>query len=274
MLSSQDFSRIYRHAYLPEHLPHYVEPFSAAKAHLIDDHLCYYGKNHLIFIGYPLGNDTLDSEQAYKAACEHFQPATTAVIAPEMWPLNGSFEIQPADNYYRIKLPLGNLDAGVAYMIRRAEKELEIRNGVFGKEHRKLVKGFLSGRKLSSEHKFIFKHIHQYLQGCSNARLLEARSKGVLTAFTIADLGAADYAFYLFNVRSKKVQVPGASDLLLRELVNVAHAAGKKALNLGLGINDGIRRFKEKWGGAPFLPYVSALTHHGPMDLERLAKKL
>ena len=68
--------------------------------------------------------------------------------------------------------------------------------------------------------------------------------------------------------------VPGASDLLLRELVKVAHAARKKAVNLGLGINDGIRRFKEKWGGVPFLPYVSAIVQRESVDLDRLAKKL
>ena len=70
------------------------------------------------------------------------------------------------------------------------------------------------------------------------------------------------------------MHVPGASDLLLREMVNLAHAEGKKTINLGLGINTGIRRFKEKWGGVPFLPYTSAIVHRNPLDLGRLAKKL
>jgi len=57
-------------------------------------------------------------------------------------------------------------------------------------------------------------------------------------------------------------------------MVNLAQSEGKKTINLGLGINKGIRQFKEKWGGVPFLPYASALVHRGPVDLGRLAKKL
>jgi hypothetical protein len=88
------------------------------------------------------------------------------------------------------------------------------------------------------------------------------------------DLGAADYAFYLFNFRSGKINVPGASDLLFHEMVNLAQTEGKKALNLGLGINAGVRRFKEKWGGTPFLNYSSVLVDKRKVDIGRLAKKL
>jgi hypothetical protein len=78
----------------------------------------------------------------------------------------------------------------------------------------------------------------------------------------------------LFNFRSKKPNIPGASDLLFKEMVNLAHAEGKKAINLGLGIHAGIRRFKEKWGGMPFLPYRSALIQRAGLDLGTLAAKL
>lgn len=275
MLTKQELSRIYRHAYLPEHLPHYVEPFSAAKAYFIEDHLCYYRRGHLIFIGYPLGIDACDSEQAYLAACEHFQPSTAAILAPQKWSLGGRVEIQPEDHYYGLKLPLSDYDSGVAYMIRRAEKELSVGTGNFGREHRKLVKSFISARRLSSEQEYIFNHIRHYLKSCRTARLLEARGKkGVLAAFTIVDLGSADYAFYLFSFRSDKVKVPGAADLLLRELATVAEAAGKKMVNLGLGINDGIRHFKEKWGGAPFLSYNSMLVRKEELNFADIAKKL
>jgi hypothetical protein len=29
----------------------------------------------------------------------------------------------------------------------------------------------------------------------------------------------------------------------------------KEYIHLGLGVNEGIRRFKKKWGGIPFLKY-------------------
>jgi hypothetical protein len=57
-------------------------------------------------------------------------------------------------------------------------------------------------------------------------------------------------------------------------MVNLAQFQGKKAINLGLGIHPGIRHFKEKWGGVPFLAYHSALVQRPTVDLEGLAKKL
>jgi hypothetical protein len=274
MLSNQDFGHIYRHAYIPEHLPDYVEAISSAKPHLIENHLCFIRNNHLVFIGYSLSGDNRDSARAYAAACDGFQPSSAAIIAPQLWEIEEPFEKQPTDRYYRLDLPLGAMSAGVAYMVRRAEKDLAVGSGKFGREHKKLIKGFLSKHDLSAPQQYIFKHIHGYLKRSPTGRLLEARKNGRLAAFTIVDLGSADSAFYLFNFRSTKGDVPGASDLLFREMVNLAQAEGKKTLNLGLGINTGIRRFKEKWGGMPFLPYASALVHRKPSDLGSLAKKL
>jgi hypothetical protein len=57
-------------------------------------------------------------------------------------------------------------------------------------------------------------------------------------------------------------------------MVNLAQMEGKKTINLGLGVNAGIRRFKEKWGGVPFLDYCSALVDKREVDLGKLAKKL
>ena len=274
MLSNQDLSHIYRHAYIPEHLPDYVEAVSRAEPRLIENHLCFIIKNHLLFIGYSLSGDSRDSVRAYTAACNEFRPSTAAIIAPELWEIEEHFEEQPVDSYYRLELPLVGVPPGVAYMVRRAEKDLITDNGKFGREHKKIIKGFVAGRALSDQQKYIFKHIHHYLKRSKTARLLEVRKKERLAAFTIVDLGSADSAFYLFNFRSARVDVPGASDLLFREMVNLAQSEGKKTINLGLGINQGIRRFKEKWGGMPFLPYTSAMVHRGPVDIGGLAKKL
>ncbi|MHC4458100.1 MAG: hypothetical protein ACYS0I_13635 [Planctomycetota bacterium] len=274
MLTSGKHRWIYQHAYLPEHIPSYVEAVSGAKAHLLDNYLCYSHRSHLIFIGFPLGKRPSDLPQAYDSACEFFKPATVAIIAPEIWLPSGTFETYPTDSYYRLKLPLKSYDSAVAYMIRRAAKELRVAYNEFGKEHRRLVKVFLSKHKLTSEQIHVFKHIHHYLKNCESTRLIEARKGAQLVAFTIADMGSADYAFYMFNFRSTKNMIPGASDLLFNEMVNLARSEEKKAINLGLGIHPGIRRFKEKWGGIPFLSYTSALVHRKPMELGKLANKL
>jgi hypothetical protein len=274
MLSNQDLSHIYRHAYIPEHLPDYVEAISRAEPYLIENHLCFISNHHLLFIGYSLSGDNRDSVRAYNAACNEFRPSTAAIITPELWKIEESFEEQPVDSYYRLELPLVAVPPGVTYMVRRAEKDLVLDTGKFGREHKKLIKSFIAGHSLSDQQKYIYKHLHHYLKRSKTARLLGARKKDRLAAFTIVDLGSTDSAFYLFSFRSAGVDAPGASDLLFREMVNLAQSEGKMAINLGLGINKGIRRFKEKWGGMPFLPYTSAMVHRGALDIGGLAKKL
>ena len=274
MLSKEELRFIYRHAYLPEHLPDYVEAVSGAKPHLAENYLCFLRRKHLIFIGFPLGKTDTDIAQAYLSACERSNPSTVAIVAPAIWLPEESCEKQAPDQYYRLDLPLNPVDSSVAYMLRRAQRELNVTTGGFGREHRKIVKAFLRTQALTTEQRRLFEQIPKYLKQTRSARILEARRKNMLVAFTIVDLGSADFAFYLFNFRALKTNVPGASDLLLQAMVDLAQSEGKKALNLGLGIHPGIQHFKEKWGGVPFLPYASALVQRAPMDIGRLADKL
>ena len=46
-------------------------------------------------------------------------------------------------------------------------------------------------------------------------------------------------------------------------MLEAARREGKGYIHLGLGVNEGIRRFKEKWGGRPALPYVMAGWREG-----------
>jgi hypothetical protein len=275
MLSNEDLNRIYQQAYLPEHLPVYVEAISGAQPHLHGNYLCFTRKSHLIFIGYPLGRPSDDTARAYASACERFDPATVALIAPEVWLNASSVEMQPRDSYYRLHLPVETIDPNRAYMVRRAERELTLGHGSFQKEHKKLIKAFIKDHQLTAEQIYVYNRIGQYLKRASSAHLLEARKQEVLVAFTVVDTGSADYAFYLFNFRSPKQRIPGASDLLFKTMVDLARSEGKKSINLGLGIHEGIRRFKEKWGGVPFLPYAAArVDRKQPLMSDELANKL
>jgi hypothetical protein len=274
MLDREERRLVYEHAYLPEHLTDYVEAVSGAEAHLLDDYLCFKRINHLIFIGYPLKNKKRNTQKAYDGACRRFRPATVAIIAPKIWLPPQTYEAHPEDCYYRLDLPLASIDPEVAYMVRRASRDLKVSPATFGKEHKRLVKAFLSSRELSQEQKEIYKGIPRYLKRSRSALLLEARKGDDLVAFNIVDMGSAHYAFYLFNIRSIEENVPGASDLLFHEMVGMAQAEGKQTLNLGLGIHPGVRRFKEKWGAKPFLTHASALVTRKPLEMGRLADKL
>jgi hypothetical protein len=177
--------------------------------------------------------------------------------------LNGLIE----DSYYRLQLPLAPLRSDLSYMIRRAGRELEVRKGGFGEEHENLINSFVSEREFSPGHREIFGQIPQYLARSSTAAVLEARKGQQLVAFNIVDLGSAEHCFYMFNFRSLKLNVPGACDLLFYEMARLAVEEEKRSMNLGLGINSGVRRFKEKWGAAPFLPYASAFVRKKSMGL-------
>jgi hypothetical protein len=275
MLSSDEQNRIYQQAYVPEHLPGYVTAISGGEPYLFQDYLCYFHRNHLLFVGYPLADNPAEVSEVYPAACERFNPDTIALVAGDELALPEVDDTLPADRYYRLELPLKPLSPGVAYMVRRAERELKIETGRFGRQHKKIIKDFIGGQDLSDEQVLIFKRVKNYLKRSKTAHLLEARKKDRLAAFSIVDMGSARYAFYQFNFRSVGVAVPGASDLLFNEMVRLAQSEGKEAINLGLSVHPGIRRFKEKWGGVPFLNHHSVFIQRSKVpDISRLSRKL
>ena len=274
MLDSSEIAHIYRHAYIPEHLPHYTEAIASTEAHLLGEFVCYTRARHLIFVAYPLADGDDDRHRTYESACTRFQPSTVTVIAPDIPPdidPDGSAE---RDAYYKVDLPLTEIDPDVGYMLRRAAREIEICTGSFQKEHRRVIKEFLKGHDVTPNHKELFTRLPAYLARAPRSFLLEARKKERLVAFSVVDLSAAEYAFYLFNFRSSNVHVPGASDLLLHEMIKLSEKAEKRFLNLGLGLHEGVRRFKQKWGGVPFLPYRSLIIDRHPTAWGSLAEKI
>jgi hypothetical protein len=89
----------------------------------------------------------------------------------------------------------------------------------------------------------------QYVASAPHACVLNAwRPDKTLAAFYVVDHGAKDFANYIIGCYSKSRYVIGASDLLLSELIKMSMESGKDYIHLGLGVNSGIRRFKEKWG--------------------------
>ncbi len=274
MLTDQERQWIDQHAYVPEHLPDYVAAISSAEPFLRHQYLFFIAKKHMFFNGYPLSADAEPVERVYESVLGEFKPTSVALIASSNWLASEANEAAAVDSYYQLELPLRSIGAANAYMIRRAAKNLRVARGRFGREHRKIVKVFINSRNLTRRQKSLYRRIDNYLKASPTAVLFEARSGKKLAAFNIVDLGAVNYAFYLFSFRSNQLNVPGASDLLFYEMVKFAHSEGKMAVNLGLGINTGIRRFKEKWGGKSFLDYHSMMVDKREMDIGQLAKKL
>jgi hypothetical protein len=265
MITTAQESYLEQHAYVPEHIPEYVTPISQTEPHLFGDFLVYAKKGHLILVGYPL-QEPFEEKRLGKAledALQCLKPASVSLTAPAIPPSLLQGPHPPADRYYRLDLSTLSISQKLRNMLRRAARELSVEKGShFDQEHRSLVDLFLKSHSADEATRFIFQRIDAYLSSSGTASIFEARTgDGELIAFDIAEFKPTDYALYMFNFRSETRYVPGASDLLLSAVIGQAIAEEKKYLNLGLGINPGVAFFKEKWGGAVFLPHACCLYH-------------
>ena len=143
-------------------------------------------------------------------------------------------------------------------------------------EHREMVVKFLKNHPVDEATGFIFNRINEYLSFSPTAWVFDATNNtGELVAFDVAEFIPMDYILYMFNFSSEALYVPGASDLLLFEVIQQAKTEKKKYINLGLGINTGVAFFKKKWGGVPFLPYTSCFYRPSRKEnLDSLLQKL
>lgn len=279
MITAEEESTIEDHAYVPEHLPQYVTPISGAEPFLLDDFLAYRKKNRLVFIGYPL-REAFDEEHmqgTLEGAIRRFEPEEVALTAPSIPSSIAGSVHPPSDHYYRLDLGSVSVSQKVRNMLNRAGRELTVERGrSFDEEHRRMVDDFLKLHPVEEATRFIFKRIGEYIASSSTAWLFDARNgEGRLVAFDIAEFKPKNDGIYMFNFSSPALYIPGASDLLLAELIRHGKAEGKNYMNLGLGINPGVTFFKKKWGGETFLPYTFYLYRPGKREtLEALFQKL
>lgn len=261
MITPGEEDLINYHAYVPEHLPGYGAAISGGEPFLLENFLCYQGGESLIFMGYPLQEpfEETKMEKILEGAIERFKPSRVALIAPYISRRDG--ERGDRDTYYKLDLATLKIPAKVKNTIQRASRELEVEKGrEYRIEHQQLVEDFLESREVSEGTRAIFGRIHEYLSSVPTAWVFNARTRGGrLAGFDIAEFGAKNYAFYMFNFRSSQNPVPGTSDLLLHELIQEAKQQGKNFFNLGLGVNTGVAFFKKKWGAHPFLNHEFVL---------------
>jgi hypothetical protein len=123
-------------------------------------------------------------------------------------------------------------------------------------EHATIIKEFIAREDPASLIREFYHAMPDYVLHSETVLVLNARDfNGFLSAFYVLDFAAHDFTTYVVGCHSKDRYLPHASDLLFFEMVNMARESGKGYVNLGLGVNPGIRRFKEKWGGKPTRPY-------------------
>jgi hypothetical protein len=279
MINPEDEAYILERAFVPEHILNLMVPISKGEPFLKEEYLVFVKDNWLILVGYPLeGNFSQERcERILKQAVETFRPEYLWFIGPEIPPsLQGSCKERQTDQYYKFDLNRTKLKPSLQRVTDKASKELIVERGhSISKEHEALISELLKREKLPPRLRELYRAMPDYVAHSSTACVLNARDKnGKLCAFFVVELGAKNFSTYVLGSHSKKHYVSHASDLLFLEMIKLTREHEKNTVNLGLGVNDGIRRFKEKWGGIPFLNYEFCERYYGYTRTVSLIKSL
>ena len=279
MISPIDEEYVLTRAYVPEHIVSLMALLSKGEPSLVEDHLIFVKDNWLILVGYPL-DGVFSQERCEKVtqqAVETFRPEYLWFIGPEIpHSLVDACKERQTDQYYRFEIGQTKVKPSLQRIVDKASKEVRVEraNSISG-EHKELIAEFVKREELLPRIKELYRAIPDYVAHSSSVCVLNAlNQKGKLSAFTIVDLGAKNFSTYLVGTHSKKNYVPHASDVLFLQMINLTVDHGKNTINLGLGVNEGIRRFKEKWGGVPYLNYEFCERFYGYTRTVSLIKSL
>jgi len=260
VISRQEEEYILGKAYIPEHIVPLMVGISMGEPYFRDDYFFLVKDDLLIFIGYPLENDFREKffASTLRKAIGEFRPAHTWFIVPEG--PESFFSVgqrREKDEYFRLDLRDHKIKGGLKRSLEKASQNLTVhKNRSMSPEHLALTQEFLEKEDLSPRVKELYRRIPSYLAHSKTSLLLSARDgQENLSAYYVLELGAKTFATYVSGCFSRKHYVPHASDLLFLEMTNVAKENKKEYVHLGLGVNEGIRRFKKKWGGMPSLAY-------------------
>jgi hypothetical protein len=220
----------------------------------------YEADEQVVLIGYPL-HDPRDSEAMSRAVDQALKISglrKLTVIGASRPPQAPAKIRTGRDGYYVLPLPAPPPAAKLKNLLRRAERELTIDHGrQFDNDHRKLVDRYLAERTLSAGTRRIFRQIPVYIEASPGSRIVSARTAaGRLAAFAVGEYASLHTAFFMFCFRDPALAPPGSADRVFSGLLEEAAGRGQARMNLGLGVNAGIRFFKRKWGAQLFLPCI------------------
>lgn len=260
MLTSEQRHYILTHARVPEHTIGLIIYLSGGEPFLIDDFFVCCTKDWVILIGYPLEHefDATGFERAVDKIKKQFNPETLSVIAPELpSSISNNCLESDSDHYYTLEVKKPDIRSVVRRNLKKARQALRVeRASNMGKPHRVLMDEFIRRVDPPVRVKNMMLKLPGYLDECESALALNAWDcRNSLAAFYVVDLAAAEFSSYIIGCYSRKNYVLGASDLLLDELIQISAEFKKSFIHLGLGVNEGIRRFKTKWGAKPTRRY-------------------
>jgi hypothetical protein len=260
MIGPDRLARVTAEAVVPEQVVAYVSAVAGSRPRMVGPCIGYDSGGELVLVGYPL-HDPLDESAMTEAVHQTLQiPGLRRItvigpVRPKAAPAESRVE---EDCYYAIPVPPPRPAQKLRNMLRRASRDITLEQGRrCGEDHMGLVQRYLDERPLTPGTRRIFAQMQSYLAASPGSLVLSARlADGRLAAFAVGEFASLHTAFFMFCFRDSRLAPPGSADLLLSGLLDEAAHRGHRRMNLGLGINEGIRFFKGKWGPVSFLPYV------------------
>jgi hypothetical protein len=258
-------------AYVPEHIPGLMVAISQAEPFLIEGYLGYAKDNWVIFVGYPLEGqyNSQICQSLIERVRDAFRPDVLWFIGPEIPEyLKSSCRSRQSDHYYSLDLSGLSIKSSLRRQVNRVAQKLVVEEThTFGSEHQLLVDELMGRQKLPPLIVELYRSMPEYIAQCESVHVLDARDKKEkLCAFFVVETAAKTFDTYMVGCHSKVNYIPHASDLLFMEMIERTDQRGKPEINLGLGVNPGIRRFKVKWGGEPVLNYEYCECYYGPPE--------
>lgn len=292
-------SRLNQRAQVPEHSTALMQAMSQGTAFIEGEYLFVAADDWLMAVGYPLAPSeaphiscdsaaALDSMQAcarryahndFAQALAAAQARTHAVdcwaIGPDL-PPHLQAQVTERDEFYILPSDTPP-PAALRGPLVKAAGLLRVEEGrVFSPEHRRLWAEFMGRKALKANVRELFARTPQALEataGDDSLYLLNAwDTEGHLAACLLLDYSAAQFSSYVIGAHSSTHYTAHAADLLFAVMLEHARQRGKAFVHLGLGVNEGIRRFKKKWGGIPALPYVMAAWREQPTSKQAFSQ--
>ncbi len=264
-----DFDAILHGAKVPEHSVHFMQAVSGGIPFVQDNYLCFAKDDWLSIIGYPLFGNNYSHEtflQAKEKAQQKTKASACFAIAQDLPKELQSF-IQEKDVFFTLELKNHNISSALRREVNKAQEKLHIElSQDFSSEHRRLWTEFL-GRAAMSHTAPMTKMVQKLFLTApevikhpkTDLHFLNAWDKdGHLAATLLLDFAPKNFCSYLLGAHTKNHYTPHAADALFAQMIAIAREKDKNYIQLGLGVNEGITRFKRKWGGKEQLPFVLA----------------
>lgn len=264
-------------ARVPEHSVHYMRTVSGGEPFTQGPYLFFAAGDWLMAIAYPLQGEyshegfaaALDKalarvrEQRTEQSMERGSRSPASIdcwaVGPDLPPRLRP-HICDTDTCYTLDAH-APVPAALRGPMRKAGTLLRVEESTeFTPEHRRLWAEFMGRVPLKSNVRELFARTPAALAaGVPGLSLLNAwDAEGHLAACLLMDYGPKEFCSYMLGAHSRTHYTPHAADLLFAAMLENARSKGKRYIHLGVGVNEGITRFKRKWGGTPLCPYVMA----------------